>query len=617
MSQAQLQLELALSTRPTEAPEWVDVTEYLRGPIAVRRGRQHDLGRFDVGRLDFVLDNADRRFDPSYVRTLVNMLSNPAFGGGDSGGIGTNWTIVLSNAELAGKYTPTVEAPGLNGSGYMQRITIPTLSGLTATRYLYLRSEIIPVDRLDMVYRAYVCLSTLAGTPRVRLAPRLYYDSGGSPVYSWADNDSWISAAGEQQIEFFGTSTWDQDYVQFQVQIELKNGDAITLDVSQCQAIYATVSEYGDGSLPGHHWDGTPHASESYSGGPYYGQLKPMRRARLSALWGGALHRLITGYVESWPPRFPVGNNHVPVTAKDGFAVIAAKTLNGSYPEELSGARVNRVLDAVGWTTGTSWVLDSATNSQLDSTTVLSPTEGDRAVMGGQTTVQAETLEEANALDHLHEVALAENGLLFVAKGGALAFHERHYRLKPVNTTSKATFGDDLSEMPFVDFELAYDDRDLYNEIRCTRQGGTTQTAEDATSKLEYFERTLTEDGLLAATDAEMADRANWLLSRRKDPAWRVESITLDPEGDDALWPVVLGLELGDRITVNRRPDGGDLIGGDYHVEHIAWNISATFRWRVTLRLSPADPTTYWHVSDGSDEYAPYAVLGVTTVLAY
>jgi len=237
--------------------------------------------------------------------------------------------------------------------------------------------------------------------------------------------------------------------------------------------------------------------------------------------------------------------------------------------------------------------------------------------MLGQTTVQGETLEAANALDHLHAVNLAENGLLMVSKGGALTFHDRHYRLKPINQTSKATFGDAAGELPFVSFVPVYDDSELYNEVICTRKGGTAQTAEDTTSQLDYFERTLEETDLLVTTDAEMADRANWMLSRRKDPRWRLDTLTLDPEGDDALWPIVLGLELGDRITVNHRPQGGQVIGGDYWIRQIDIRISETFRWQVTYGLSPAETTLYWHISDGADEYAPFAVLGTTTVLAY
>lgn len=804
MSQPTLTLELALSTRPTEAPTWVDVTRFLRGPISLRRGGSRELSRFEAGRLDLLLDNADRRFDPSYAGALANTIPNPSFEGGDtdSDGVGNGWIVDASSAEMAGQYTCSIVTPGLGGS-YAQRIVVSPLAGLTADRYLRLRTPsdtVVVDDTQDWVIRGRVLLSGLTGSVGVRLWVYWYDAAHG---YLGSNTGTEVTTAGLHQLEETWTPPAGSAYVEYMVQIRsLSNGDAVTVTVDQCQVAPASIDAYVDGdSAPwvvnlctnpsvetgltgwvnnaactvtrnaeaalygaygakvvstgnsayvqynqgggsgkitvspstqythslwvysdadgvpvsfviyeyagagylggqyhnatlaqgwqrltqiattaatcdgvqlaisgldaGHtyyldgwqleqsatptaycdgdqpmcgwlgtehasisqryayddncRWAGTAHASTSYLGGPYYGTLLPMRRARLSATWGGGLYAQKTGYIEGWPSQWDIGNYRVPISAQDGFKVISMKTLNGTYPEELSGERFNRVLDAVGWTTGASWILDSGSNSQLDTTTVLSPTEGDRAVMTGQTTVQGETLEAVNALDHLHNVNLAENGLWFISKGGAATFHDRHYRLKPVNQTSKATFGDDYpaGELPFVSFVPVYDDSELYNEVICTRKGGTAQSAEDATSQLEYFERTLEETGLLATTDAEMLDRANWTLSRRKDPRWRLESLTLDPEGDDALWPIVLGLELGDRITVNHRPGEGALIGGDYWIRHIDIRISEDFRWQVTYGLAPAETTLYWHISDGTDENAPFAILDDTTVLAY
>jgi len=286
--------------------------------------------------------------------------------------------------------------------------------------------------------------------------------------------------------------------------------------------------------------------------------------------------------------------------------------------ELISGDRVNRVLDAIGWTTGNAWILDSLTNSQLGTSTILAPTLGDRYVMLGKTTIQADTLDKVNALLHLQDVEKAENGMLLISKDGAVKFCDRHYLLRPPQTTPKWVFGDDASELPFVDFDPVFDDAEMANQVTCSIRGGTDQTVSDASSKLDNFLVCKDgETGLLANSDDEMLDRANWLLSRLKEPAWRIKSIVLDPEGDDRLWPVVLEAEIGDRITINRRPDGGALISADYNIEPIEISISDEFRWRIEWQLSPADPTKYWHVTNGDDEYAPYAVLDDTTVLGY
>ncbi len=594
MSQAQLKLELALSTRPTEVPEWVDVTSYLRGPISIRRGGSAELNRFETGTLNFLLDNRDRRFDPSYAGELRNLCRNPS---------------VETDASRWSAVSATI-GQWIGGAKFGSQCLYATCDGSDLNQGA--RYDVSGDIELDTQYTVSVYVR---GEGTVRL--KVYDVTNVAWYYSpnvVLDPSNYQRLTRTFQID----SEWDVKPEIIYVDVVTGGLTPVTFYIDGMQIeVAATATNYIDGDQDNCRWAGTPHASQSYYGGPYYGNLKPMRRVRLSALWGGGLYTQFTGYVEGWPVQFPIGNYHVPISAHDGFKVLAMKVLNDTYSQELSGARVNRVLDAVGWTTGTSWILDSPTNSQLGITTILSPTDGERVVMQGQTQVQGEALENANALDYLHNINVTENGLMFVSKTGAFTFHERHYRLKPINQTSKATFGDAAGELPFVSFEPVYDDSELYNEVTCTRKDGTPQTASDETSQLDYFKRTLEESELLAVSDTEMLDRATWMLSRRKAPRWRMDTLMLDPEGDDRLWPIVLGLELGDRITVNHRPAGGAAIGGDYWIRQISLDISEDFRWRVVYGLSPAETVKYWHVSDGADEYAPYAVLGTTTVLGY
>jgi hypothetical protein len=362
----------------------------------------------------------------------------------------------------------------------------------------------------------------------------------------------------------------------------------------------------------------------SYTAGPYYGQLKPMRRLRLSAVYEGVDYPLFAGYVDGFRCQWPASGKDavVPLRALDGLRVLGLNEIPAGtvFSEELSSERIDAILDATGWTTGAAWVLDSGTNSQLDSTTILAPVTGDRVILAGDSTVQAETLADAtNALQYAQSVERAEGGRLFVNAEGAVCFYNRHYLLGPDQQTSRWTFADesDPTGLPYHDLETAYDDGDLYNAVTVERRGGTAQAAEDATSKLEYFRRATSETDLLITTDDEAADRAAWLLSRRKDSGYRVKAITIRPQRDDRLWVPCLSAEIGDRITVSRLPQGvGSAWTEDYRIERIEWTIQGGL-WQVVWQLSPADSVLYWHVSDGSDEYAPFAVLGVSTTLAY
>ncbi len=339
----------------------------------------------------------------------------------------------------------------------------------------------------------------------------------------------------------------------------------------------------------------------AYTAGPYYGNLKRRRRVRIRATWAGVTYDVFTGYAERWPQTWErFADAYVDVPLVDGLAVLALKQLNATYPEERSDLRVHRVLDAVSWTTGQSWVLDSAINSVLGTTTILGPV-GDRLIGEGQSTIQAGTLADTDAIAHLRDVERSENGLLFVGKDGSVVFQGRHRRIKPPYTTSAATFGDrpELGELPYADLTLS-DDTPVANEVRVARQGGATAVATDATSQLDYFPQTRALTSLVTS-DAECQDAANWWLSRLKEPPQRVTALKLAGQLNPAsLWPRLLEREIGDRITATRRPvSGGNAITQESFVEGITHAYSAEQgRWEMGFWLSPADTATYLILDD-------------------
>jgi hypothetical protein len=330
---------------------------------------------------------------------------------------------------------------------------------------------------------------------------------------------------------------------------------------------------------------------------PYYPNVVPTRRMRLRANWPGApTYAVFTGYVDQYPQAWP-GMVDAIVTLKcfDGLAILAAKKLNATWPADRADTRINRILDAVSWTTGQNWVLDSTINSVLDSTTVLGPA-GDRAVDTGYAVVPAATLANDDALSHALDVTFAEQGLFFVGADGAVVFHSHDWFYVGGGATSKATFGDGGgAELPYSDIVLSYDREQIRNEIRLVRDGGAEQVVSDLASQIAHFPITYNPGTVLLTRDDVVHDLATYMLRRYKDPHMRVSSITIRPQRDpDRLWPQVLGRELGDRITVVRRPPGGGSpISGDYHIEAIEHEFD-TVSWRTTWTLSPVDPDAYW-----------------------
>lgn len=323
--------------------------------------------------------------------------------------------------------------------------------------------------------------------------------------------------------------------------------------------------------------------------GSYYGNLLPRKRVQLLATWDGIEYPVYAGYVwPGWAQSWPARNDAVvPLRAVDGLDLLARRVLSTSYAEERSDERIGELITGIGWETGLSWVLGSTSQGVLGTSTILAP-NGDRLLSEGQATVQASTLSEANALTHAQDVERTEGGLLFIDRQGVVVFHSRHRSLTYPFNVSAATFGDSSAEL-FCSAIRFDSDPKLYNEVSVTRTGGAIQTASSTASQDDYFVSTLSRSGVLYITDALSLDAATFWLNSYKDPHAWVRSITVLPQRDPAnLWPAVLNRELGDRITVIRRPPGGgDAIEQDCLIQGITHQLSGSL-WTTTFALSPA-----------------------------
>lgn len=337
--------------------------------------------------------------------------------------------------------------------------------------------------------------------------------------------------------------------------------------------------------------------------GPYYPNVLPMRKIRISAVYSATTYRLFTGFIEGWPPDWPLdGTATVTLRCVDGFKILNLNKLSVTLPQEYSGWATATLLSAAGWPAA------------------------DTSAANGQTLVLGATLSGTAALQRLQDIVDAENGLAFIRGDGVLVFQNRHNRLTAAaSTSSQGTFGDSGGELPYVALTPSFDDSQIWNEVIVTASGGTPQTASDATSQSSYGKRTLSPSGLIIAdasgtggstADAEASGAAAWLLANYKDPALRFTSVQIAGHSDPAnLWPHVLDRTISDRITVKRRPPGGGAaLSAECFIESvehrdIAPNVEF---WTTTWQLSPASALTYW-VLDSTT----LSVLDSTTRLAY
>jgi hypothetical protein len=300
------------------------------------------------------------------------------------------------------------------------------------------------------------------------------------------------------------------------------------------------------------------------SSGPYLGDIQPMTKIRIGALWSATTYWMFYGYVESWLPEYPGGSVSTCtlecVDAFKYFGLIDVYTY-GNRPQEVSGDRISEALDVVSWPAA------------------------ERSIAVGDIDV-AEMQLDASALSIMQQVTLAERGSLYVSRSGNVTFEDRSWRDAAV---SLETWGDaaDGSELPYEpSLSIRYDDSDIFNRIEVTRSGGITQTVEDTGSQAAYFVRTFRSSGLPYVDDAAALEAAETMLDRYKDARFRLDRMVIDPGVRDT-WVDVLERELSDMITVTRRTlVDGHTLTLDAHIEAIEWHITKGM-WRCTWQLSP------------------------------
>ena len=260
--------------------------------------------------------------------------------------------------------------------------------------------------------------------------------------------------------------------------------------------------------------------------------------------------------------------SEVVISASDDFVLLANSTTGDSFtpPQELSGARLERILDllSVGYPLA----------SRNISTGV--------ATLGNYS-IDANT----NALTYLQKITDSEQGYLFISKDGLLTFTDR---LAASFASPSAFFSDDGSEIPYSTLEVLYGQEFLYNRVSTQTEGGTPQNVDDAPSQTEFGISTLALSDLLLADDSAALTLANTLLDRYKEPIYRFDELRIPMNRLTSGQRLdVLALEIGNLIEITRTYSTGTpaSVTEIYAIEGIQHGLTPNVQ-EVTIRLSPA-----------------------------
>ncbi len=334
-------------------------------------------------------------------------------------------------------------------------------------------------------------------------------------------------------------------------------------------------------------------SSPYYDSGAGETKISPFKQVKISGAYDGTTTVLFRGFIQSYPESFggQGADSSVRINCVDAFKIFNLNTIGargwklGSAgfsnlgqstrlgyvdQQELSSARISRLLDAFGW---------SSTDRQIST--------GDLQVQAGQSV-------DTNLLTAMKDVETAEQGQFYISSDGKATFRDRNFK-RTQQFTSQATFGNGVGELPFSDVITTLDDSKILNIISVTRDGGTAQVLQDTTSIAKYGARQDSLSSTLNVSDADALAIAEQRLAQFSNTGVRIEGLIVNPLSNASLWNQVLIRELGDKITIKVPTTVSTIMDFDVHLDRISHSVNAVNQtWTWQLRTSSGSEVGAW-----------------------
>ena len=277
--------------------------------------------------------------------------------------------------------------------------------------------------------------------------------------------------------------------------------------------------------------------------GPYYTLLTPMKKVQITATYGANTYSIFSGFITSYvntQPKDATELAYTTIQAVDAFRLAQnaqISTVTGATAGDLSGTRVNQILDQIDW---------PATMRDIDA---------------GLTTLQADPGTPRTSLTALQTVTDSEYGAFYVDTNGEFVFQDRSVTAGSIGGTV-TTFNDDGTGIPYANANWKLDDTLIFNSAQVSRSGGSPQTAINQPSIDKYFIHSYNLQDLLMQTDAVALDYAQAYVASRAETEVRCDGIELDLYTPNYNAGIIAALELDffDPIQVVTTQPGGSTL---------------------------------------------------------
>jgi hypothetical protein len=300
---------------------------------------------------------------------------------------------------------------------------------------------------------------------------------------------------------------------------------------------------------------------------PYFTFLTPMKKVQITATFNGITYPVFSGFITSYVTTYPDNSSFddvaiTTIQAVDAFRLAQLaqiSTVTGASAGDLSGTRINEILDEIDWP------------------------QSMRDIDTGLTTLQADPGTNRTALQALITATESEYGAVYVDATGSFVFQDRDVTVASISGTP-TVFADDGTGIDYFDASWILNDVLVFNKATITRVGGTAQVAFNQASIDKYFLHSYFLDGLLMESDAVALDYAQAYVASRQETSIRCDAIVLDlytPNYDTGV-VAALDLDFFDPITVLTTQPGGSTIEKTLQIFGVKMNITPN-SWKTTF----------------------------------
>ena len=327
---------------------------------------------------------------------------------------------------------------------------------------------------------------------------------------------------------------------------------------------------------------------------PFFNLLTPMKKVQITATYNSITYPIFSGFITSYVTTYPDNSSFddvaiTTIQAVDAFRLAQLaqiSTVTGATAGDLSGTRINQILDEIDW---------PASQRDIDA---------------GLTTLQADPGTNRTALQALTTVATSEYGALYVDANNSFVFQDRALTVSSIGGTP-TVFADDGTGIDYFDATWILNDVLVFNKATITRVGGSPQVVLNQASKDKYFLHSYFLDNLLMESDTVALNYAQAYVASRAETTIRCDAIVLDlytPSYDTGV-VAALDLDFFDPITIITTQPGGSLLEKTLQIFGVRMNITPN-SWKTTF-------TTLEPVIDGFIiGNVDYGILD-TSVLSY